>query len=126
MRARLQSFGVIALAAAAFSVAHAEEVPTSADSTVFSGIEINNEDSHRFDLGVTLRSKRGSTLEFLGSRTETDGDALALSSSHLFGQVSHDFSRFGLGAGVRNMRDDDVAKTLGWLGSAFTEFSAGR
>jgi len=49
-----------------------------------------------------------------------------VSSTYAFGQLTHDFGRFGLGAGVRHMRDEDLSKTLGYQGSAFLDLTAAR
>jgi hypothetical protein len=95
-------------------------------ATVFTGVEVDNQDSHRLDLGLALEWGRGTRFDLVGSRSEAGAASLDVSSTYAFGQLAHDFGRVGLAAGVRHMRDEDLSKTLGYLGSAFVDISAVR
>jgi len=97
----------------------AMESPGSA--TFFAGAEFDSQDSQRLDLGMTLRSGGGTTLNLTGSRTDTETETRDLTSNHAFGKVTHDFGRFGLGAGIRHMEDQGLTSTLGLLGTAFVD-----
>jgi hypothetical protein len=111
------------------SLAAAPLIATASDggrTTFFTGIEVNNEDSQRFDLGITGRTRGGTSIELVGSRTESDSTVLDFSSTYASARVDHDFGRFGFGAGVRHIRDQDLTKTLGFLGSASLNFASGR
>ena len=94
--------------------------------TVFTGVEVDNQDSHRIDLGLALEWGRGTRFDLAGSRSEAGAASLDVSSTYAFGQLAHDFGRVGLAAGLRHMRDQDLSKTLGYLGSAFVDISAVR
>jgi len=115
-----------ALVACAPFAAFAAEEPAQGRSTVFTGVEVDDQDSRRVDLGLSLLSRRGTGFDLAGSRSDTDSDALALSSTYVFGQVTHDFGRFGLGAGVRQSREKALSKSLGYLGSAFLDLASAR
>lgn len=95
-------------------------------STFFAGAEFDNQDSQRFDLGMTLRSSGGTSLSLVGSRTDTEAETQDLDSTYAFGKVTHDFGGIGLGAGVRHMEDDGFTETLGMLGTAFLDFGQAR
>ena len=104
----------------------AAETAQPGGSTFFAGIDVDNQDSRRLSLGLLVHSDAGTSFELVGVHSETDSDTLDLSSNYGFGQLSRDFGRFGLAAGVRHMRDDDLSKTLGWLGSGFVDFTDSR
>lgn len=103
--------------------ASAADQESSSHSTVFSGVEVDSQDSHRVDMGFALESGLGTRFDLFGSRSDASAEALDLTSTHAFGQLTHDFGRFGLGAGVRHMRDENLSRTLGYLGSAFVDFA---
>lgn len=114
------------LCALAPAAAAAPDPNASASSMFFTGVELDNQDSRRFDLGLSLLSGGGTGFELLGSRSETERDVLDVSSTYAFGQLTHDFGRYGLGAGVRHARDEDLSKTLGYLGSLFLDAGSAR
>jgi hypothetical protein len=99
---------------------------TAAGATFFAGAEFDDQDGQRFDLGLAATSSGGTRVDLVGSRTETELDTRDLTSTYAFGSLTHDFGRFGLGAGVRHMQDDDFTDTLGLLGMAFVDFASGR
>jgi hypothetical protein len=99
---------------------------SAGSSTFFAGAEFDNQDSRRFDLGMTLRSSGGTSLSLVGSRTDTEAETQDLNSTYAFGKVTRDFGRIGLGAGVRHMEDDGFTETLGLLGTAFLDFGQAR
>jgi len=86
--------------------ASAAEQGSSSGSAFFTGIEIDDQESHRIDLGMALESSRGTGFDLLGSRSAAGAASLDVSSTYAFGQLTQDFGRFGLGAGVRHVRDE--------------------
>lgn len=97
-----------------------------AGTTVFAGAEVDDQDSQRFDLGLSLLTEGGTGFDLFGSWTDTEVDTGDLSSTYVFGLVNHDFGRFGVGAGVRHFSDEDYSETLSLLGNAFYDFDNGR
>ena len=95
-------------------------------ATFFTGVGLDNEDSRRFDLGMKLRSRRETTFELVGSRSDAEFDAESFYSTVVRADLSHDFGRFGLGGGVLHIRDEEVVETLGWSGSGALDFSDAR
>jgi hypothetical protein len=114
--APLIAAGVLAALA---SPALADRAP---GTTLYAGAELDDQDSRRLDLGLSYVSEGGTALDLVAAWTDTDRDSGDLSSTHAFGLVTHDFGRFGLGAGARYLRNDDHAETLGLIGAAFVDF----
>lgn len=114
------------LSAFAPLMATAADAGQSADATFFTGAELDNQDSRRFDLGMSLRSARGTRFDLAGSRAETDSDALNVSSTSAMAKLGRDFGSVGIAAGVRHVRDEDISQTLGWIGEAFVDFASAR
>jgi hypothetical protein len=95
---------------------------TSPGTTLYAGVEVDDQDSQRIDLALSALSEGGTGLDLAASWTDTDWDTGDLSSTHVFGLVTHDFGRFGLGGGARYLRNEDYAETLGLVGAAFVDF----
>lgn len=105
--------------AVAASPAEADRTP---GTTFFAGGEFDDQDSQRLDLALSALSDGGTGLDLVAARTDTDWSTGDLSSTHVFGFVSRDFGRFGLGGGARYIRDEDYSETLGLVGAAFWDF----
>ena len=112
--------------AAVLAVASPALAEPSAGTTFYAGAEFDDQDSQRFDAGLSFLSAGGTGVDVAGSWTDTDWTGGGLSSSYLYGLLTHDFGRFGLGAGARHMRDEDLSETLGLLGAAFVDFESAR
>lgn len=95
-------------------------------TTVYAGAEFDDQDSQRLDLALSTLSEGGTGLDLAAAWTDTERDTGDLSSTHVFGLVTHDFGRFGLGGGARYLRDEDYAETLGLVGAAFVDFETVR
>lgn len=126
LRQVLSILHAVLLAGALAPIAIAAQPDAAGKGTFFAGVDADNQDSRRFSLGLALNSSGGTSIDLLAARSETDSDSLDLSSTYAFGQLGHDFGVFGIAAGVRHMRDEGLHKTLGWLGSAFVDFSDSR
>lgn len=98
----------------------------SPGTTFFAGAEFDDQDSQRFDLALSTLSGGGTGLDLAAARTDTDWSTGDLSSTHVFGLVSHDFGRFGVGGGARYIRDEDYSETIGLVGAAFVDFETVR
>jgi hypothetical protein len=112
--------GTLAVAA---SPALADRMP---GTTLFAGAEVDDQDSQRLDLALSTLSDGGTGLDLAAAWTDTDWSNGDLSSTHVFGLVTHDFGKFGLGGGARYIRDEDYAETLGLIGAAFWDFDGVR
>jgi len=115
-----------AAVAAVLGVASPALAENGAGTTFYAGAEFDDQDSQRFDAGLSFLSGGGTGVDVAGSWTDTDWTGGGLSSSYLYGLLTHDFGRFGLGAGARHMRDEDFSETLGFLGAAFVDFESAR
>jgi len=91
-------------------------------TTLHAGAEVDDQDSQRLDLALSALSDGGTRLDLAAAWTDTGRDSGDLSSTHVFGLVSHDFGRFGLGGGARYMRDEDYSETVGLIAAAFWDF----
>jgi len=95
-------------------------------TTLFAGAEVDDQDSQRLDLALSTLSDGGTGLDLAAAWTDTDWSTGDLSSTHVFGLVSHDFGKFGVGGGARYIRDEDYSETLGLIGAAFWDFESVR
>ena len=94
----------------------------TAGTTLHAGAEVDDQDSQRLDLALSALSDGGTGLDLAAAWTDTDRDTGDLSSTHVFGLVSHDFGRFGVGGGARYMRDENYSETVGLVAAAFWDF----
>jgi len=112
--------------AAVLGVASPALAEPGAGTTFYAGAEFDDQDSQRFDAGLSFLSDGGTGVDLAGSWTESDWSEGDLSSNYLFGLATHDFGRFGLGAGGRYIRDEDLTETLGLVGAAFMDLESTR
>jgi len=118
--AALLAAGTLAVAA---PPALADRMP---GTTFFAGAELDDQDSQRLDLALSTLSDGGTGLDLAAAWTDTDWSTGDLSSTHVFGLISHDFGKFGVGGGARYIRDDDYSETVGLIGVAFWDFETVR
>jgi len=95
-------------------------------TTLYAGAEADDQDSRRIDVALSTVGDGGTALDLAAAWTDTDWSAGDLSSTHVFGVVSHDFGRFGVGGGARYMRDQDYSETTGLVGVAFVDLEQWR
>lgn len=123
---RLHCVHLALLAAVVVPAAVAEEPGESGGSSIFAGVDVDNQDSSRFAIGLSLLSAGGTSGELVAVRSETSSDTLDLSSTYASGQLGHDFGDFGFAAGVHYLSNDRLAEMLGLFGRAFVDFSGAR
>ena len=112
--------------AAVLGVASPALAEPGAGTTFYAGAEFDDQDSQRLDAGLSFLSAGGTGVDVAGSWTDTDWTGGDLSSSYLYGLLTHDFGSFGLGAGGRHIRDEDLTETLGLVGVAFMDLENAR
>jgi hypothetical protein len=119
------AFGLgIAVLGALFTpraLAAAESDPVSR-TTFFTGIELDTEESRRFDVG--MEALRGPTrFAFQGSRSDAELGATGYASTFARADLSREIGRYGLGGGLLYLSDEDVVDTLGVNALAFADLS---
>jgi hypothetical protein len=105
------------------TAAHAVDDPRV---SVYSGGEIDDEHGSRIDLGVSLSTAGGTLYSLSGARADVDTSVGQLVSTGGAAEVEHDFGRFGLNGGVRQVREEDFSKSLTWLVGAYWDLDVSR
>jgi hypothetical protein len=106
--------------------AHAADAADGPMVSVYSGAEIDDDSGTRLDLGVSISTTGGTTWSLSGARADVDSVAGKLVSTGGSAQIDHDFGRFGLRGGVRQVEDEDFSESLTWLAGAYADFDLSR
>lgn len=117
------SLGALAFAASLGCVAVAQSADSAHGPVVsaYSGGEVDDDDGSRIDLGLSVSTPGGTTYTLAGSHADVDSEAGPLVSTAAAAALEHDFGRFGLSGGIRQVREADVSKALTWLGSVYAD-----
>ena len=94
--------------------------------SVYSGGELDDDQGSRIDLGVSLSTASGTTWSLSGARADVDSSVGQLVSTGGEAEVEHDFGRFGVSGGVRQVREEEFSKSLTWLVGAYLNFDVSR
>jgi len=122
------SLGALALAASVGGVAVAQSADNlhGPDVSAYSGGEVDDGDGRRIDLGLSVSSHGGTTYTLAGSHADVDSEAGPLVSTAAATGLEHDFGRFGLSGGIRQVREADVSKALTWLAGVYADVEPAR
>jgi hypothetical protein len=105
------------------TAAHAVDDPRV---SVYSGGEIDDDHGSRIDLGVSVSTAGGTIFSLSGARADVDSSVGQLVSTGGEAEVEHDFGRFGLSGGVRQVREEDFSQSLTWVLGAYWNFDVSR
>ena len=100
----------------------AEGAPPTNTASIYAGGEWGDTESQRLDAGAVFRYHTATIFSAAVSRGEADLSVGRASSTYATARVTHDFGRFGLGAGVRHGEVENVSSTLGWFASGFYDY----
>jgi len=115
-------FGAVFFVLVSASATAADPSLQTNASSIYAGGEWGNTESQRFDAGAVFRYHTATIFSASVSRGEADLLESKAVSTYATAKVTHDFGSFGLGAGVRHGKVENVSSTLGWFASAFYDY----
>jgi hypothetical protein len=116
--------GAFALAACTSgpAVAQGPDATRELALSAYSGGEADDDSGRRIDLGLSVVTPGGTSYSLDGSRGEVDNNVESFVSSSATFTLAHNFQRFGLNGGVRQLREQDLARSITVLGGAYVKF----